>query len=159
MSQENVEIVRAGIEAWAAGDVERLRETYDPDVVMRTVEEWPEAGPHFGREAVFRFFEQLRDTWDTGEMEAISLIDAGDRVIARFRWTGVGRGPDASIDVTNIQTSGSTMMAAIGNSTRCHALNRKRWRGRFSSDRSSTSRTGADTSSLMPSSAPCASPP
>ena len=41
------------------------------------------AGPHFGREAVFRFFEQLRDTWDTGEMEAINLIDAGDRVIAR----------------------------------------------------------------------------
>ena len=104
MSQENVEIVRAAGEAWAAGDVERLWETYDPDIVMRTVEEWPEAGPHFGREAVFRFFEQLRDTWDTGEMEAISLIDAGDRVIARYRWTGVGRGPDASIDVTNIQT-------------------------------------------------------
>ncbi len=104
MSQGNVEIVRATSEAWAAGDVERLWETYDPDIVMRTVEEWPEAGPHFGREAVFRFFEQLRDTWDTGEMEAISLIDAGDRVIARYRWTGVGRGPDASIDVTNIQT-------------------------------------------------------
>jgi ketosteroid isomerase-like protein len=104
MSQENVEMVRAGVKAWAAGDVRRSVETFDPDVVMRTVEDWPEAGPHFGREAVYRFFEQLRDTWDTGEMEEVSLIDAGDRVIARFRWHGVGRGPDASIDVTNIQT-------------------------------------------------------
>ena len=32
MSQENVEIVRAAGEAWAAGDVERLWETYDPDI-------------------------------------------------------------------------------------------------------------------------------
>jgi ketosteroid isomerase-like protein len=104
MSQENVEMVRAAVKAWAAGDVRRFAETLDPDVVMRTVEDWPEAGPHFGLEAVFRFFEQLRDTWDTGEMEEVSLIDAGDRVIARFRWHGVGRGPDASIDVTNIQT-------------------------------------------------------
>ena len=104
MSQENVEALRAAIAAWAAGDVKRYEEMLDPDVVMRTVEDWPEAGPHFGREAVSRFFEQLRDTWDTGEMEVISLIDAGDRVIARQRWHGVGRGPDVSIDVTNIQT-------------------------------------------------------
>ena len=104
MSQENVETVRTATAAWAAGDVRPLAETYDPDVVMRTVENWPEAGPFFGREAVTRFFDQLRDTWDTGEMEEVSLIDAGDRVVARFRWHGIGRGPDTSIDVTSIQT-------------------------------------------------------
>ena len=50
-----MEIVRAVNEAWIAGDVQRTRDSYDPDVVMRTVEEWPEAGPYFGREAVIRF--------------------------------------------------------------------------------------------------------
>ena len=56
MSQENVEIMRASNEAWAAADSARLREMYDPGAVMRTEEDWPEAGPHFGREAVLRFF-------------------------------------------------------------------------------------------------------
>jgi ketosteroid isomerase-like protein len=104
MSQENVEIVRVSNEAWVAGDLEGLRETYDPDVVMRTVEEWPEAGPHFGREAVCRFLEQLRDTWQTGEPETIILIDARDRVVGQYRWHGLGRGPDSNIEVSQILT-------------------------------------------------------
>ena len=35
MSQENVEIVRAAFEAWNAGDMDALRELYDPDVIVR----------------------------------------------------------------------------------------------------------------------------
>jgi ketosteroid isomerase-like protein len=73
MSQENVETVQASNEAWSRGDWGGLRDAYDPDVVMRTVDEWPEAGPHFCRDAVLRFFEQLRATWDTNELETISL--------------------------------------------------------------------------------------
>jgi ketosteroid isomerase-like protein len=64
MLQENVEIVRAVYEAWNAGDMDALREMYDPDVIMRMPEGWPEPGPYVGREAVWREIEQLRDTWD-----------------------------------------------------------------------------------------------
>ena len=39
MSQENVEIVRAGMEAWNARDMDALRETYAEDVVT-----WPPDG-------------------------------------------------------------------------------------------------------------------
>ena len=42
MSQENVEIVRAGFEAWNAGDMDGLREVFDPDVIARMPEGWPE---------------------------------------------------------------------------------------------------------------------
>ena len=81
MSQENVEIVRASFEAWNAGDMDALRELYDPDVIVRTPEGWPEPGPYVGREAVMRQFEQLRETWDADALEPISdFIDAGDRV-------------------------------------------------------------------------------
>jgi ketosteroid isomerase-like protein len=104
MSQENVEVVRAANEAWARGDLEAIWDIYDPNVVMRVAAEWPEAGPHFGREAVVRFFEQLRDTWEAGELETISLIDAGDRVVARTRWHAVGRGPEANFEVTGVVT-------------------------------------------------------
>jgi len=57
-----VEIVRAGLEAWNAGDMDALRETYDPGTIFRTPEGWPEPGPYVGREAVMRQLEQLRET-------------------------------------------------------------------------------------------------
>jgi hypothetical protein len=63
MSQENVEVVRRAFAAWNAGDMDAFRELHDPDVILQTVQEWPEPGPHVGREAVMRFIEQLRDTW------------------------------------------------------------------------------------------------
>ena len=104
MSQQNVEIMRASNEAWVAADSARLRELYDPGAVMRTEEDWPEAGPHLGREAVLRFLGELRGTWKAGELEEISLTDAGDRILCRHRWHGVGRGPDAYLEVTTVMT-------------------------------------------------------
>ena len=87
MSQENVEVVQAGFEVWNAGDMEGLRELYHPDVILRTAEGWPEPGPYVGREAVMRFFGQLRDTWDADTAEPISdFIDAADHVVVRYVW-------------------------------------------------------------------------
>src|SRR4029453_16276841 len=77
MSQENVEIVRAVFAAWNAEDMDAFRELHDPHVVVRTVEGWPEPGPYFGREAVMRWFEQLRETWDSDTVEMIGVSDSG----------------------------------------------------------------------------------
>ncbi len=65
MSEENVEVVRRGFEVWNTGDMDALRELYDPGIVWRPAEGWPEPGPYVGREAVMRQLEQLRETWDT----------------------------------------------------------------------------------------------
>jgi hypothetical protein len=35
MSRENVEVVRAAIDAWNAGDMAALHDLYDPDVIGR----------------------------------------------------------------------------------------------------------------------------
>ena len=105
MSQENVEIVRASFEAWNAGDIDALRETYHPDVIMRSPEGWPESGPAVGREAVMRQFEQLRETWDADASEPISdFIDAADRIVVRAIWRGVGHGPEATMEWTIVFT-------------------------------------------------------
>ena len=37
MSQENVEIVRRGFDAWNAGRMDALRDLYAPDVIVRAV--------------------------------------------------------------------------------------------------------------------------
>jgi ketosteroid isomerase-like protein len=102
MSQENVEIVRAALGAWNAGDTDTLREAMDPDIVVRPIEGWPEPGPFVGREAVLRWFEQLREAWDTDAMQPITFIDAGDRVLVRLLWRGAGQGPQSNMEFTVI---------------------------------------------------------
>src|SRR3954452_21442036 len=74
MSKENVEVVRAGFEAWNTKDMDALRELYDPGIIWRPPEGWPEPGPYAGRDAVMRQLEQLRETWDfdTFELTATS---------------------------------------------------------------------------------------
>jgi ketosteroid isomerase-like protein len=105
MSQEDVEVVRAAYEAWNAGDMDALRELYDPDVVGRAVEDWPEPGPFVGREAVMRWIEQLRETWDADALEPIGdFIEFGDRVAVRQIWRGAGHGPEANLELTNVIT-------------------------------------------------------
>ncbi len=99
-----MEIARAFYEAWNAGNMDAVREMYDPDVIVRTEEAWPERGPYVGREAVMRWLGQLRETWDTDRLEAISLTDAGDRVVIRQIWRTLGHGPEANLEVTSVST-------------------------------------------------------
>jgi ketosteroid isomerase-like protein len=101
MSQESVDLVARGVAAWNAGDVDALRDLHDPEVIMRPPKGWPEPGPFVGRDAVMRQFEQLRQTWDADTLEPIGdYVDAGDRVLLRFAWRGIGQGPEANIEMS-----------------------------------------------------------
>jgi ketosteroid isomerase-like protein len=105
MSQENVEVVRAFFEAWNAGDMDAIREQYDPDIVVRYAEDWPEGSePTMGREAVIRQWEQQRAAFDSDALELIEVTDAGDRVVVRLIWRAVSRGPDLKIEVSSVST-------------------------------------------------------
>ena len=105
MSQENVDIVRAGFAAWNAGDMDAFRDLYHPDAIMRTAEGWPEPGPYFGRDAVMREFGQLRETWDADALEVIGdFIHVADHVVLRFVWRGAGYGPEANMEFTGVFT-------------------------------------------------------
>jgi ketosteroid isomerase-like protein len=105
MSQENVEIVRAGFEAWNAGDMDAVRELLEPDaMIVRGLEGWPEGSQTVGREAIMRFFEQLRETWDVDTFEPVEFIDAGDRVVGRLIWRGTGHGPELRMEFSQVWT-------------------------------------------------------
>jgi ketosteroid isomerase-like protein len=105
MSEENVEVIRAAFEAWNAGDMDGLREFLDPGIIWRPPAGWPEPGPFVGREAVMRWFEHLREAWDTYVTELIGdIIEAADRVVVRQVWRGAGRGPEANIESTDVFT-------------------------------------------------------
>jgi ketosteroid isomerase-like protein len=105
MSQENVQIVRASIDAWNAGDMNALRELYDRNVILRAPEDWPESEPAVGREETMLRFKQLRETWDADATEPITdFIDVADRVVVRAIWRGAGHGPESTIEFTIVFT-------------------------------------------------------
>jgi ketosteroid isomerase-like protein len=105
MSEENVEVVRTYLKVWNVGDMEGVRELYDPDAVMEAAPDWPESGPFVGRDAVMQQLNQARAAFDSDSAELLSdLIAAGDRVIMRMVWHGFGRGPQSDMEWTLVFT-------------------------------------------------------
>jgi ketosteroid isomerase-like protein len=105
MSQENVEIVQAAFAAWNRGEMDALRELYHPDVSMLLPDNWPEAGPFVGRDAVMHQHEQFRATYDDDTFEPLRIVrDIADRVVVRAIWHGVGQGPGTKLEWTIVYT-------------------------------------------------------
>ena len=105
MSKENIEVARASLDAWNAGDTDAFHELLDPDVILRNPEGWPEPGPHVGREAVLRQFQDARELWDSDVLEPTSdFIDIADRVLVRTIWRGVRHGVESHLEFTIVYT-------------------------------------------------------
>jgi ketosteroid isomerase-like protein len=86
MSQENLELVRAGFAAHNRGDLDALTQFYDPDVVFETLL----LGTHHGNEAIRLIYEENQKTLAGYTVDPIELIDAGDKVVAVAQVSGVG---------------------------------------------------------------------
>lgn len=87
MSQENVELVREGLEQFrATGGFEAMT----PDFVwdMSNFLGWPEQPLYEGVEGARRFLEDWTAAWDDWELETETLHDAGERVVAVMRQRG-----------------------------------------------------------------------
>ena len=85
MSQERVEIARAGIEAWNRHDFELGARHLADDI------EWVPASPaaveqpvYHGVDEVARGFNEIWDTWDLWEFQEHEIRDLGDSVL----WLG-----------------------------------------------------------------------
>jgi ketosteroid isomerase-like protein len=96
MSQENVELVRAGFETFLAGRSDFGVELLDPEVEWDATDSGvPDlASVYRGVEGVQTFWREWLASWETVAFE-YELIDAGDRVLAlvdqrmRGRSTGI----------------------------------------------------------------------
>jgi ketosteroid isomerase-like protein len=86
MSQENVEIVKAAFAAYNRGDLDALTQFYDPDVIFEMLF----LGTRHGNEAIRRLYEENRNTLSGYAIGPTELIDAGDKVVAVVRVSGVG---------------------------------------------------------------------
>jgi ketosteroid isomerase-like protein len=91
MSQENVETVRAAIDAWNRRDFDSLRNLVQANVELHLIGGFADlTGTEFkGREAVFRFWHDLIGTVG-GEFDLEAAHQAGDRVVTIATLRGAG---------------------------------------------------------------------
>jgi ketosteroid isomerase-like protein len=90
MSQENVEIVRRGHEAFEQGDLTAALELLDPEIISYTAAPLPEPDEYHGPEGLLQWFANWTEGFDDYVQHAEEYTEAGDHVIARVHQRGTG---------------------------------------------------------------------
>jgi ketosteroid isomerase-like protein len=95
VSQENVELLRRGIEAWNRRELDVWLDLGTPDV------EWMPAGPAAVERTVYRGYDEVRDgieavfeTWEVFELQEGEVRDLGEETLwlGRVRMRGNASG-------------------------------------------------------------------
>jgi ketosteroid isomerase-like protein len=116
MSQENIELVRAVLEAYNRGGDAWLDFVAEDVEIHPDASRWPEAKPFRGREEFRRFVADIDQDFEGGSRQEIKEILAiGDRVVARTDWGGRGRasGIDLRSSLTTLNTVRDGKIAKI----------------------------------------------
>jgi ketosteroid isomerase-like protein len=116
MSQENVEIVRRGHEAFERGDLTTALELFDPDVVCYTAAPLPDPGEYHGTEGFLQWFARWTEGFEDYVQHAEEYVEAGDHVIARVhqRATGAQSGVPVEDDFWFLHTLRKGKIVRIG---------------------------------------------
>jgi ketosteroid isomerase-like protein len=102
MSRENVELVRRQHEHFNRTG-ELLAEIFDRGVEWMAAREDPDAATHRGLEAIRGYFAQWVGMFESIDLRADELIDAGDKVFAWIRFSGQGEASGATVEMEQAQ--------------------------------------------------------
>src|SRR4051812_22908613 len=83
MSQENVEIVRASIDAYNRGDFDAAMKDAAPDFEFDFSRAVGPLHGVFRLDQMRRVWDEVREPWESVRIELDELIEAGDRVRGR----------------------------------------------------------------------------
>jgi len=98
MSQENVETMRRGVDAFDRRDKAAWLATFAPDAVMVPAREWPENAPIRGAEAIWDFYVEVNAAWEEDPYELGEIIEArDDTVVANARREARGKASGAGV--------------------------------------------------------------
>jgi ketosteroid isomerase-like protein len=99
MSQENVEVVRHGLEAAARNDWNEVMASVDPSI------EWvempslgPDASTYTGMEELREAISSWMGMWSQYHAEVVRYADTGDDVVVLFRERGHGGVSGAAVE-------------------------------------------------------------
>ena len=97
MSEENLQLVRAGFDAFSRGDMPAFLELADPNIVFTPIPETPDVQSFHGHDGLLQGLAQTTEIWDDFSVELREMRDLDDHVLASARWWG--RGPSSGIQV------------------------------------------------------------
>jgi ketosteroid isomerase-like protein len=106
MSQQNLNLFRAGLSAWNEGDYETIVAMCHPDVEWTFSDRLPDAiGRIRGREEVRKFFETFTGDWSEISVRADRIADHGPDVVADVAFLATGRdGIEVSMRFVHVWT-------------------------------------------------------
>jgi ketosteroid isomerase-like protein len=104
MSQENVEAVRKGVEAWLRGDRAAALSYWDGEIEWVAPPDDPDRVVVVGPEAAAEALASWMSTWEQYRYELIELIDAGDSVVQVGRQVMAARGAEVGSDLFFVWT-------------------------------------------------------
>lgn len=81
MSQENIELIRGGYEAFARQDIPGVLERFDEGIEWTAPDTLPSGGTHHGHDGVTSFFSSLPESWAELRVQPEEYLDAGDTVV------------------------------------------------------------------------------
>jgi ketosteroid isomerase-like protein len=82
MSEENMDVVRRFVDAYARRDRDAFLALLDPEFEGFPPSEWPESAVVRGRDAAWDFGLELEAPWEVGAWAIIELMEAGkDRAV------------------------------------------------------------------------------
>ena len=92
MSQENLELLLAGLDRFNSGDVERILAFVDPGFEVSIPRELSaEPDTYRGHEGVRRYFETFDEAMADIRFHAERVWDAGEDLVVQLRLTATGR--------------------------------------------------------------------
>jgi ketosteroid isomerase-like protein len=104
MSQENLGLVRSGVDAWMAGDVASVFALWDEQIEWIAPPEDPDQPVVVGNTAAAEAMGRWLSTWEEYDYEPGELIDAGDDVIQAGRQVMAARGAEVSSEIFFVWT-------------------------------------------------------
>jgi ketosteroid isomerase-like protein len=101
MSQENVELMTRGVDAWNRGDLGWILDHLTDDFEFRPTLDFFDLDPiYHGHDGWRAFWRTWRDAWETVTIRVERIEDLGDRALAVVTFDGVGRGSGASVSMS-----------------------------------------------------------
>jgi ketosteroid isomerase-like protein len=98
--RENVEAIRAGVEAFRRGELDEVLAMFDEDVEIYMPTELPNSGTYRGHDGYRKWVAQWLEAWEGFDLEIEQIEPVGQtHVVARTHQTGRGKGSGIPVEM------------------------------------------------------------
>jgi ketosteroid isomerase-like protein len=98
MSQENIDVVKRGIDAYLRGDESGMLEMAASDIIVTQFPDQPDLRDYHGHEGLMEVMGRWIGAWDDWSIEILGIRDVADLVFVSARQRGRGKGSGVPVE-------------------------------------------------------------